>query len=423
MRYIINNKVNRNIRIRNYEIDKYSKLIIDRYIKKIKIRDINIFMLLDMFGFNKYNHLYLKVEEDNCSIKIYYSDNMDEFDVNRFIYFDYVMDKYIKVFNKDSILEYYIKREYPGKRYVLDKEMIVKRKNIDGIEYYISLYRNEFNLIIKDNSGKEIKLDCIDIIDRDKMVQYIDILDNFIFNIKIDDSLDKIYNMFINRLIDVGFKKFNLVSMIDNNIISSYVVNNYNNRLVVNNIDCLKKVSYERIINNIGNNDTNIRIRFNNGEYSFIIEYLDIVNNKVLNEMELINSFMNIRFPIKIDELCKRLSKTSIGNINKYLDISLKIYDNNIRKDVISIKNSKLDYFENIDSNKKITIGHDGVFSYINEDDLSRYLVLINGDILTKYEQVNQYGINNDNKGLYMAIKDAAEEKIRVKKLVFDLVK
>ena len=138
--------------------------------------------------------------------------------------------------------------------------------------------------------------------------------------------------------------------------------------------------------------------------------------------MELINSFMNIRFPIKIDELCKRLSKTSIGNINKYLDISLKIYDNNIRKDVISIKNSKLDYFENIDSNKKITIGHDGVFSYINEDDLSRYLVLINGDIVTKYEQVNQYGINND-KGLYMAIKDAAAEKIRVKKLVFDLVR
>ena len=312
MRYIIKKKDNRNIRIRNYEIDKNSKLIIDRYIKKIKIRDINIFMLLDMLGFNKYNNLYLKVEEDNCSIKIYYSDNMDEFDENRFIYFDYVMDKYIKVFNKDSILEYYIKREYPSKRYVLDKEMIVKRKNIDGIEYYISLYRNEFNLIIKDNSGKEIKLDCIDIIDRDKMVQYIDILDNFIFNIKIDDSLDKIYNMFINRLIDVGFKKFNLVSMIDNNIISSYVVNNYNNRLVVNNIDCLKKVSYERIINNIGNNDTNIIIRFNNGEYSFLIEYLDIVNNKVLNDKTTIDAepnFENNKFQKK--DKMNKYEKTS----------------------------------------------------------------------------------------------------------------
>ena len=132
---------------------------------------------------------------------------------------------------------------------------------------------------------------------------------------------------------------------------------------------------------------------------------------------------MKIRFPIKMDDLCKILSKTSIGNISRYLDISLKIYYNNIRKDVISIKNSKLDYFENIDYSKKITINNDGVSSSINEDDISRYLVEINGDIVTRYEQVNEYGINNDNKGLYMAIKDAANEKVRIKKLVLDLVK
>ena len=422
MRYIIKKKDSKNINVRNYEIDKNSKLIIDKYMKKIKIRDINIFMLLDILGFDKYNYLYLKVEEDINGIKIYYSENIDEFEVNRFIYFDYVMDKYIKVFNRDSILEYYIKREYPGKRLCLDNEMIVKRKNINGIEYYVSLYRNEFNLVIKDNSGKEIRLDCIDIIDRDKMIYYIDDMNNYIFNIRLDDNIDDIYNKFINMFIGVGFKKFNLCSFIDNNIISNYIVNNYNNRLEVNNIDRLKKVSYERDINK-DNNDTNIMIKFINGEYSFVIEYLDIVNNKILNEMELINSFMKIRFPIKMDDLCKILSKTSIGNISRYLDISLKIYYNNIRKDVISIKNSKLDYFENIDNSKKISINNDGVFSYINEDDISRYLVEINGDIVTRYEQVNEYGINNDNKGLYMAIKDAAEEKIRVKKLVVDLVK
>ena len=52
MRYIIKKKDSKKINVRNYEIDKNSKLIIDKYMKKIKIRDTNIFMLLDILGFD-----------------------------------------------------------------------------------------------------------------------------------------------------------------------------------------------------------------------------------------------------------------------------------------------------------------------------------------------------------------------------------
>jgi len=415
----------------SYEIDRKSRIIIEKYMKKMGIKGVSLGELLNMLGFSVDSKLYLKLDDESTKLTIYYTYENGNFNRVNHIYFDDMLDGYINVENKDSVKEYFVRYDdVEGKSY-LENRKFVKRRVINGIEYYISLYNKELCISINNNMGNEIKFSCDGIKDKDKILNLLNdilLLEWYIFGIKLSDSFEDIFSKWIGKLMEIGFVNFSLSCINNKNVVSNCLISNFNDVLKVVTKSYFKKVYYERIITKKDLNTDNTRIVLKNGDYQFEVEYLDDskVRDMINNEIELINYLNNLSFPVEIDDVCRNICRVSLGDINKYTDISLKVYRNDVRTNIFSVKDGKLDYFQKIDSSKRITIGRDGVFSYTKEDDILRYLVELDGDVVTKYEQMDEDGLvynNETSADMYKLIEEAKIEKVRTRKLIEKLIK
>lgn len=418
-----------------YEIDKKSRMIIEKYMKKIGLGDITFYELLIMLGFNLNNKLYLKLKQDSNGLIIYYSYDKDNFNKYDYIRFRYMLYRHIMVESKDSYKEYYIKWEYPTGKLCLENEKFYKRKKIDEVEYCITLYNGEFKISTKDSTGREIKFSCdIEELNKQKILAIISNQnynrDNKILDDKIDDVFEKFVHIF--NLFNIGFDNMSLTFYKDGLITSGYWLkeykSKYNNKLEFKTKSDVGEITYERTILNeyldtTEKSEVSIKLKHNSFQFVFF-DYLDsgfILDIK--NEIKLINYFKNLRFPIQIDKICKDISEIILKDMD---NMCLKIYHNDVRTGVLSIKNGKLDYFQKIIDDKRVIINHGGVFSYRNKEEVSSYSVDMTGDIVTRYEQVSERGICNgddSDRVMYKAIREAKEEKIKVRKLVDELIK
>jgi len=420
-----------------YEIDNKSRVIIEKYMKKNSLRDITLFELLDKLGFKSNNKLYLRLEQDGVKLKIYYSYDKNNFNRDDYVSFNYVLERYIYVDSKNNHRSYFIKWEYPTGKFYLFNEMFSKKRVIDDVEYLITVYKGELKISIDDNvhSGIFLKINYSQI-DEDKIIKIIDnYCEEYIYNIKISSNIDDVFEKFRNLLVDyaIRFKDFSVTYSNDKYFNSGYWIIDYkdecNNKLEYNNSSGIvyNRTMFKLDLNNIEillrKNLNSIKIVFKNGDYGIEIEYLS--EEILLNEIELINYLKEIKFPVKIEDICLGISKISFGDLDKYLEFSLKIYHNNIRSHTLSLKEGKLDYFQTVLDDKRITINHDLVFSYKKGNEKNGYAVYMNGDVVTRYDEVNENGIlnsDNSNRLMYMAINEAKGEKIRVKKIVDKLM-
>lgn len=418
-----------------YEIDKKSRMIIEKYMKKIGLGDITFYELLIMLGFEFNSKLYLKLKQDSNGLIIYYSYDKDNFNKYDYIRFRYMLYRHIMVESKDSYKEYYIKWEYPTGKLCLENEKFYKQKKIDEVEYCITLYNGEFKISIKDSTGREIKFSCDKTgFDRDRILSFLNdssLLERYIYSVKISDLIEDVFKKWswILNYLKIDFRNMSLTSLKNDVVVSSYLGDKNNNKLEVKLISDLGELTYVRTILKKAINfehKSDISIILNNGNYKFYLSYLDDgFVTRVKNEEELINYLKCLRFPIKIEDVCKKINEISLGNLDKYLSISLKVYDNDIRTDVLSLKEGKLDYYQRVVDGKRITIGCDGKFSYKKEDEVSSYSVGITGDVVTRYEHVCEDGIckgDNSDGVMYRAIMEAKEEKTRVRKMVSGLI-
>jgi len=320
----------------------------------------------------------------------------------------------------------------------LDKKEDKIIKILDGIKYV--RVQDEYELtimVIKDND--EIILKCPRYIREqlDNELELIEYLVNVIKKEKI--NLDEVYHK---------------VRKIINGESSSFELNLYKNRKNISNYKFHQFTSFmdnsrSRKFHIFSNNDGNttnyhysipkkidkdgcgiLLIEVNSGNYKFILDIRNNNNREIVldNEIVLREYLGNLEFPIKIEEVYKKVCELSILDASKYNLVELKVSYKNIATDLLSLDKGKLNVFHYTRDGREVTIVRNGYFTYKRGDKSSRVHIELDDNMVTKYEYLLEKPFAIDMDGiipnpLQKEIMEAKNERVKTRKLVNDFIK
>ena len=138
--------------------------------------------------------------------------------------------------------------------------------------------------------------------------------------------------------------------------------------------------------------------------------------------------FMNLEFPVKINEICKDFRDKFLVDLNNINYFKIETYKDNKYGDNLFIKNGKVNKFEMTIGDKKLRVDKDGRFYYSSSSSMGEVEIDMsfnNDDVVTRYEISFDKGIVNENMGnvMYSHINKAVDEKVRVRKMFDEFLK
>jgi len=167
-------------------------------------------------------------------------------------------------------------------------------------------------------------------------------------------------------------------------------------------------------------------INFRRDNYDIRVE---ISFDSKLDDMIMLREyFMNLEFPVKINEVCKDFRDKFLVDLNNINYFKIETYIDNKYGDNLFIKNGKVQKFEMTIGNKKLRVDKDGRFYYSSSSSCGEVEIDMsfnNDDVVTRYEISFDKGIVNENMGnvMYSHINKAVDEKVRVRKMFDDFLK
>ena len=132
---------------------------------------------------------------------------------------------------------------------------------------------------------------------------------------------------------------------------------------------------------------------------------------------------INLEFPLKIEEVYKKISELSLGSGDKYLNVFLSVIYKIFTTDEIKLNEGKLELFHVTRDGKELTIDKDGYFTYKREDKSSKMRVELDDDIVTNYQcsSCKPFSMNIDGvmeNPVQMGIMEATNERNKTRKLI-----
>ena len=165
-----------------------------------------------------------------------------------------------------------------------------------------------------------------------------------------------------------------------------------------------------------------------NGGYSFRLEIVNDSKEDIVleNENELREYLSKLEFPIKIEEVYKKICCISLKNIEDYYKIKLCFFDKHLLLEEISLENGKLKFFQVIRDSKVINIDENNEFSYRKNEDKLKVFVNLQDDLVTRCEYISDkiMNIETDNmmeNSLWNLINDVKKERVNIKKLINEM--
>jgi len=419
-----------------YVTDIRSDFIIKRFmIRCCGIPNCGFGKLLEKLGFDSNRVVYLKRNKKASygDIELYYSYDKDNFSDKNKIVLSYY---FIKIINDDSKKNYYVSKDYNNKNNVIMSYERYKRKiRTDDKIVSFDVYNDNVDILISNNNGDKIEIRINTQMNDDEIISELEnnldlreAILNIEFDGSMDDKLDKIISKFsIIKWDTIRFKYFN------DNVEKYYIyLNKMYDKLDINVID---KNNKEEIFYNLNKSDKvclNRLKEFINSKYVIVLRNdrytlrLEFVNSDIINELELRKYLLNLEFPVRIDEVFKNIREISLGDIRGYNEIFLNVKDGYHFTDRMEIKNGVL--MEFVMTKDGYEFGYDKDDNFVCENSIlgSKYTIHMTGDKITEYNCKCQDGIDNtddSNRVMYRAIRDAKEGKVRVRKLIDDMLK
>lgn len=166
-----------------------------------------------------------------------------------------------------------------------------------------------------------------------------------------------------------------------------------------------------------------------NGDYTFRLEIVNDSKEDIIleNEKELREYLSKLEFPIKIEEVYKKICCISLKNINDYYKINICFLNKHIVLEEISLENGKLQLLRVTRDGKEINVDKDNnEFSYRKNEDKLKVFVNLQNDLVTRCEYISDkvMNIETDNmmeNPLWNLINDAKKERVKIKKLINDM--
>jgi len=458
----LNNKLSNVLNINNsnksgisYVLDDELKKEITSWLKTISLEKFSFDEILKRLGFEEGKTLYLQKNDNSKEFKLVinygYEKNIDD---NKKIIlsdrYDYWKSNYggIILIDNNYVKRYYIyacndKEENDDFKIVLEEKQITKEVNGNVITIRYGIDTILIN--IKKTDGLEIKLYC-----KASFMFKIDNemeLENYLLNLELPLDMFSVYKKIceisIYDEIDLSYFEltFNrgkkvLASLSEEKEIMFGGVCQLSSKFNIK--DSTRDISYKRYSPNKvfirfwGEDAYSVKLNIQNENYelTLVVKSIDSKDKdyKLDNEMELRNYLLYLEFPIKIEEVLKKICEISLGDISKYSLIKLDCYYNEKKISALHFRNGKFDLYNDIRDGKEISVNSDGMFRYKTDNKGNYYFIEIVDDVIKKYEYISSEGIkmNTDNRienPLEMVINDVKMEKVRTRKLIDEIMK
>jgi len=411
-------------------------------------------LVLLKLGFDSDKNLYLKRSENEDILEFYYSfdgvnysDKKIEFYKNiktNMLYYD--ADYCVSIGDDSLSTTYYIILASSDEgSFKLEKRNETINKNINGVEYLRDIRSDNLYINIKWPNDIEFSLICHGEFDLKFDVELE--LQNYLLNITPSIPVFKIYE----KIYEIVFKDDNIFKSIDFGFKSNkktlsslrYYPNGINNTMFpketfeIEDID--RKIAYYRYLHVYYDlyEDEKIRtVKINvvSGDYSFDLIVEPFVYNvslhpvKLDNEIEIRDYLLSIEFPIKIEDVYKKVVDISLGDVSKYklIELNLKYKNDSIEKLVLNEGNLKC--YRIIRDGKVIEVDDKDTFIYKSNDKDRSLSIDMVGNKIKRYEFISSEGINVDTDNrienpLEMVINEVKREKVKTKKLIDSIIK
>ena len=416
-----------------YIVDKKERKKIDLILKPY-LKNVSFGNILSELGFEQEKQVYLKRDNSIDVVSFYYSLEDGKFNEHNKIAFG---GNSIRLRYENCLKVYNLKNNICDEDRIHLKRYCIKiEKNVNGIVYKCHIfYGSLIEICVKNNDGKEIKFCCegyhgtdnLDIINENELEEYM-------LSLNISDSVENAFKKLCQlvRIDEFFYDKISLGFYKNGDMQSGYSIERKSDTKVVINVKeaCQYKSYCREILSRnpfIKDGDKKIRIAISNDAFSIVLE---ILNNHVIsevnNEFVLREYLLNLKFPVSIDELYKKIREISLGDVSKYIYVKLESYDGSVLTDEIHLANGKLKFFKTTRDGKVSSIDEDGKFSYITQNEKSSLSLDITNDAITRYEYTHQDGIDSDKDDIYKVRQtittEAKDAKVRTRNLVDELL-
>lgn len=414
---------------------------IKEWIKIIGIDNLDFSELLYELGFDKDRCLLLELissgEDDKISFSFRYEDEVSKGEKieigikKKYSSLDSLEPNSYKILisGNDYEKEYslMIDKSLENGR-CLYKERDYAKENIGSNTYWRVIQKNGFRITIKNDFYKEIMLVCNkkDILLKNEyeLKEYLLNVDD---NVSVREIYKKICEISLGNEDEYEYGKIYLTLQKESGIVGSIEFQNkfylhilsepnYKYELVENSKKCIFTCDKER-----GNNV----IIFRKDNYSIKVEIS--FDFKLDDMMMLREYFMNLEFPVKINEICKDFRDKFLVDLNNISYFRIETYKDNKYSDNLFIKNGVVHKFEMTIGDKSLMLSKDGMFYYSSSSSMGEVEVdmSFNDDVVTRYEISLDKGIVNENMGnvMYNHINKASDEKVKVRKMIDEFFK
>ena len=438
----------------NYVLDDELKKEINTWLKNISLEKFSFGEILKRLGFDENNILYLQKDENSKAFKLVinygYEKNIDN--KKKLILsdrYDYWKSNYggIILIDNNYVKRYYYvcngKEENDDLKIVLEEKQITK--DVSGNVITTRYGVDNISINIRKIDGIEIKLSC-----KASFLFKIDNeleLENYLLNLELPVDMllvyKKICKILIHEEIDLSYFELTfskgrkeLARLDEEKEIMSTGRCQLSSKFNIK--DGIRDISYRRyspnkaVIRFWGEDDYFVKLNVKNRDYEFTLAVKsndsEEKDYKLDNELELRDYLLNLEFPIKLEEVLKKICEISLGDICKYSLIKLDCYYNEKQISALYFRNGKFDFYNDTRNEKEVSVNAGGMFSYkINNKDDYCFIEIVD-DTIKKYEYKSLDGIkmNIDNRienPLEMVINDVKMEKVRTRKLIDEIIK
>ena len=380
-----------------YHIDKELKKEIDAFLKESfpDCPDISFSVIIENF-FDMDREIYFKKKKSSGGFEIYYSFNDEEFDNNRILRLFYSINFINKVIKNSCVVEISLKNSsldydlsYRNGKFEKILKYDKKTEYIDGKVYCRRIYGDNYNVTVSE-INREIILTCFGNING---IKNEDELKEYLLNIENIDSIKDIYNRIYNLSLkeDKNINKVDLIITENGDEISKIHIDKcglglinikYQYEIIENGkriYYLYEKPSHTMISNSIYDGVINIV----NGDYIIAI-FFPYFSGCRRDDL-LKDYLLNLEFPVKIEDIFKEVFR-EFGNDSCF---RIEIMYKKQTTDLIKIYKGNLLEFKSIRDNLIVSSG-----------------------------------IENDNMGnsIYDGINEAKDYKVRIKKLIDNLI-
>lgn len=425
---------------------------INQWLKSVGLDNFSFGLVLLKLGFSLDKTLYLKRDKssDKLTINYGYENKLDE---NKRLtlserYGGWEPNYGSIIISDGSCEKYYYSKEEEADFVIVKVEEIVAKEK-DGVTIISDYMSTQMIITIKKEDSLEIKLNCkgnfnFEIKNELKLEEY---LASLTLPVLVEDVYKKICEISLgdesNFLdLELTLKKENkeLASLINSK--TTYSSGLFNGEVKFKIKDSSRDISYQRylpckyIAVLWGDDSYAVKIIIENGDYGFCLSVkandfpknLNFTNYELDNEIELRDYLLHLEFPIKIEEVFKRICEISLGDISKYIMIKLDCSYKGVKINSLYLRDGKFNFYKDIRDEKEISVDNEGNFIYKSKNEESSYSIEISGNTIKKYEYESDIGIDmsTDNKlenPMQMVIDEIKQEKVRTRKLIDEIIK